>query len=402
MRASYQWPINRLAADEIPLLETVYTGESTLFTEIFQGPFHSETIHTHSSRTPAANLLCRAPSLRALHFNPGSVRALHIPLEWGRLTELSLSLQRPLGPGSPSSESPITALQTIAQTCHSLAILNFRCYLPHAPTETTPSSPNPIQWNSLRDLNLLLDGQFCNYANFSDSEELDHPSPYPFDPSLEPIYGSIRTPHLLRLTLQLGNSHWGDPASGDILPFDVLLRSSPRLTHLQLIGYHILAAKALSRCLHSTTSLTTLKLQPGGIAPIAYPGRGRTLPPPGWVSQFLASLNDPGSITCPQLESLDCGRCSRDDIPSILEFLRDEDRRARLRRFKADMGDLWGEEVDDLTSVVLAETLGSLRTANGILVDLEWNEVEPVPDTRWREDSHIGIPTASPWEGSEW
>ncbi|KAK1231225.1 hypothetical protein PQX77_005661 [Marasmius sp. AFHP31] len=401
MRASYQWPIDRLTADEVPLLETVYTGESTLFMEIFRDPFPSVTIH--SSRTPAANLLCRAPSLRALHINPGSVRSLHIPLGWARLTELNISLQRRLNPGSPSSESPIIALQTIAETCSSLATLTFRCDLPHVPTEATPSSSSPIEWSSLRDLNLLFDGQFCNYTNLSDSEELEHPDSYPFDPSLKSIYSSIRTPHLLRLTLQLGHCHWGDPASGDILPFDVLLRSSPRLTHLQLIGYHILAAKALSQCLQSTTSsLSTLKLQPG-IAPVVYPGRGRSLPPPGWVSQFLTSLNNSGAIACPQLESFDCGWCSRDDIPSILEFLQDEGRRARLRYFKADMGELWGEEVDALTSAGLAETLQSLRTVNGILsVDLEWNEVEPLLDTRWQQDSHGGLPTVSPWEGSEW
>ncbi|KAK1231224.1 hypothetical protein PQX77_005660 [Marasmius sp. AFHP31] len=383
MKALYQWPIEKLVAEDVPLLEAIYTGDFALFKDNFQGPFHPETTHTDSGCAPIANLLCRAPSLCVLHIDPASGQSLHIPLEWGRLTELSLNIQRPWSPGSSSSESPIVVLQGLAQKCLSLVTLIFRCYLPDVSAGITSSSP--VELNSLRELSLLFDGQF-----YTDPDDELDPGPYPFVSSLELIYSSISAPQLLRLTLQLGHNHWGGPAVGDVLPFHVLIRTSPRLTHLRLIGYHILGAKPLSQCLQSATSLITLKLQPGiprypypGIPQVPHSGRGRT---PGWVSQFLSSLNidNNGSIICPRLETFECGRCSQDDIPSILEFLQGEGRQSSLRYFKADMGDVWGKEVDTLTSASLAETLESLRKVHGISVDLEWNKAEPVPDT-WQE-----------------
>ncbi|KAK1223177.1 hypothetical protein PQX77_013944, partial [Marasmius sp. AFHP31] len=408
MKALYQWPIEKLVAEDVPLLEAIYTGEFALFKDNSQDSVHPETTHIDSGRAPIANLLCRAHSLRILHIDPASVQSLHIPLEWGRLTELSLNIQPPWSPGSSSSESPIVVLQRLAQKCLSLVTLIFRCHLPDVLTGITSSSP--IELNSLRGLSLLFDGQFCDYTDPDD--ELDRPGPYPFVSSLEYIYSSISAPQLLRLTLQLGHNHWGDPATDDVLPFHVLIRTSPRLTHLRLIGYHILGAIPLSRCLQSAMSLTTLKLQPGiprypysGIPRVPYPGRGRALPPPGWVSQFLSSLNinNDGSTICLHLETFECGRCSLDDISSILEFFQGEGRRSSLRYFRADMGDVWRKEADTLTSASLAETLESLRKVHGISVDLEWNQVEPVPDT-WQEVSQarVGLPTVRVGEGTDW
>ncbi|KAK1223180.1 hypothetical protein PQX77_013947 [Marasmius sp. AFHP31] len=399
VKPSHQRALEHLIADNVPLLQTVYAGDSSLFTDFhnfFLGvpPPNALPEVPEPCPAPAANLLCKLSSLRSLHLSQGSMSSLCISLDWARLTELSFDFQPMTFDSSPSA---VTVLQRIAQTCRSLVVLTFRSYL-------SPGGAvlDPVNWGPLRELRLILDGQFGDHSGHG--QDPFHGGPYPFLPHVKDIYSSIITPQLLRLTLQLGKRHYGGPAVDNDLPFHTLIKGAPHLTHLQIIGYHILGAEAFSRCLQAAPSLTTLKLQPE-----RSPSRRRTYmgrrtsdqvvaPPTDWVPKLLSSLNELDS--CPQLEVLDCGRCRLEDVASFLEFVQAESRLSRMKQLQADMGDLWGKQVHTMTSPSLLESLGSLRATHGISVDLRWREAEPFPEVQWKHNPYYGlpVPTASPWE----
>ncbi|KAL0070046.1 hypothetical protein AAF712_002943 [Marasmius tenuissimus] len=404
VKPSHQRALEHLVADNVPLLQTVHTGDSSLFTD-FHTFFHGIPPPNvlpqvpEPSPAPAANFLCKLSSLRSLHLYQGSISSLGISLDWARLTELSFDFQPMTFDSSPSA---ITVLQRIAQTCRSLIILTFRSYL-----SPGGSLIDPVVWSTLRELRLILDGPFGDYS--SHGQDPDHIGPFPFLPHVKDIYSSIITPQLRRLTLQLGKRHSGGPAVDSDLPFHTLIKGAPRLTHLQIIGYHILVAEVFSRCLLAAPSLTTLKLQPerSPSRRREFMGRRRSdqvvVPPADWVSELLLSLNELES--CPQLEVLDCGRCRPEDVTSFLEFVQANSRMSRMKQLRADMGDLWGQQVQKMTSPSLLETLRSLQAIHGISVDLQWREVEPSPASGWKLNPYYGLPgpTASPWEGaSDW
>ncbi|KAK1222438.1 hypothetical protein PQX77_014707 [Marasmius sp. AFHP31] len=257
-----------------------------------------------------------------------------------------------------STRSPIAVLQRIAQTCRSLVILTFRSDL--SPGD---SFDDPVNWSTLQELQLAF--------------KVDR--------------------------------RWGEPAADHDLPFHTLIQGAPHLTHLQIIGYHILGAEALSRCLQAAPSLTILKLQPErsprwpspGVVRSQMPLEDVIVPPPDWVPKLLASLNELGS--CPQLEVLDCGRCRTKDVTPILEFVQDESRLSKIKRFQADLGKLAVQQVHTTTSPRLLESLRSLQTAHGISVDLKWVEIEPTPEPRWEMDPYSGLSVlaTSPWEDED-
>ncbi|KAK1222668.1 hypothetical protein PQX77_014478 [Marasmius sp. AFHP31] len=235
------------------------------------------------------------------------------------------------------------------------------------------------------------------------------PPVFPFLPHVKDIYSSIITPHLSRLTLQLGTRHGGGPSAGSDVPFHMLIKG--HLVHLQIIGYHIVGADALSRCLQAAPLLATLKLQPeqsprwfgsgmGSYRPAHLPSEPVMVPPTDWVPKLLSSLNELNS--CPRLEVLDCGRCRPEDVTSILEFVQDESRLSRMKQLRADMGDPVVQQVHAMTSPSLPESLRSLRATHGISVDLKWAEIEPTPEPQWKMDPYSGlsVPAASPYEAS--
>ena len=390
--ALHQQPLQQLTRDDVPLLETVHIGANAIL-------FHSSTgvtpQVTELRPSPLSNLLCELTSLRSLQLNQGSMSSFCIPLGWSRLTDLSLSFLCPALPNSTSSS--IDLLQRIAQTCRSLTVLTFYSYLPSG----APLG-DPVECTSLRDLRLILKGSLCDFSNHDQGPHFT--GPFPFHSHVKDIYRCIRTPQLRRLTLQMGSNHSRGTAADVDLPFRTLIEGSPHLTHLQLVGYHILGAEALSHCLQSAPSLTTLKLQPEHL-----PTRKRrssrrryveqvVAPNDGWVPKLLSSLNELGS--CPQLEVFDCGRCSPDDVTSLLGFLQDENRMSRMKRFRAGMGGLHVQQVNTMTSPTLLEAFTSLRESHGMSVDLEWKEVEPLPDRRWKNDPYRGLPVASSWEAT--
>ncbi|KAK1221267.1 hypothetical protein PQX77_015927 [Marasmius sp. AFHP31] len=401
MKASHQRALDRLVADDVPLLETVHTGDVSLFTnsnDFFHGipPPNALPQAPELRPTPASSFLCKLSSLRSLHLYQGSMSSLHIPLDWARLTEFSFDY-RPMT--FDSSPSPLAVLQTIAQTCRSLAILNFRSYLPSAGAHL-----GPVNWSTLRELRLILDGQFGDYSNHD--QDPDYDGPVPFLPHVKDIYSSIIAPQLRRLVLQLGRRHHGGLVADNDLPFHTLIKGAPHLTHLQIIGYHILGAEAFSQCLQAAPSLTTLILQPEWSPSPGHGFRSRRpsyqamAPPTDWVAKLLSSFNELDS--CPQLQVFNCGRCRPEDVPSILEFIQADSRLSRMKQLRADMGGLWGQEVHMMTSPSLIETLRSLRTTHGILVDMKWREAEPTPESQWQIHPYYGLPVLAldTWEGA--
>ncbi|KAL0070039.1 hypothetical protein AAF712_002936 [Marasmius tenuissimus] len=402
VKPSHQEPLERLTAADVPRLETVHTGDFGLFTSFYNfAGFPPNVTPSHTTSpdpTPLANFMAEVPSLRSLHLLQGSMPTLEIPIGWSQLTELSFQYQ-PMAPDS--MPSPIVVLQRVAQTCRSLNSLTFRTYM----SPGLASFIDPVECNTLREFRLILDGQLFDYTNHQ-GEGTDYAGPFPFLSCVKDIYRSIVTPQLLRLTLQLGSRTWGAPAMDDVLPFDAIIKGSPRLTHLQITGYHILSVEALSRCLQSASSLTTLKLQPE-----TTPGRRRRgmvqrppdqpiLPPIDWVPRLLSSLNE--LDLCPRLEVFDCGRCRTEDITPLLGFVQAGSRLSRLKYLKADMGGLEEHQISIMTSASLVGTLESLRVAHGILVVMEWKEAEPFLDVRYRYDPYIGLPTVSAWQETDW
>ena len=118
------------------------------------------------------------------------------------------------------------------------------------------------------------------------------------------------------------------------------------------------------------------------------------------MTKLLSSLNELSSSS--QLEAFDCGRCIPDDVSPALGFLREDTRVLRMKHFKADMGRLFGQEIDTMTSPGLLEDLNSLRVDHGISVDLMWKRIEPPPITQ-KSDLYNGLPAAEVWEDlSDW
>ncbi|KAK1221269.1 hypothetical protein PQX77_015929 [Marasmius sp. AFHP31] len=400
VRVSHQRSFDQLTADGVPLLETIYTGDFNLFADIhlfyppLAGSWNNNPPPTSTpSPTPMANFISKISSLRSLHLQQGSIPTLEIPLGWSHLTELSFDFS-PLDNSSTSS-SPRVLLQRIAQSCRSLVILTLRAYLPLG--ETRNVITDPIEWTSLQELNISLDGLFCDYTTPDGHPNTD--GPFLFLPHIQDIYGCIITPQLLRLSIQLGHRRWGDPTfptSDDILPFHALIQSSSRLMNLRIGGYHILKPEALAQCLQSSLSLDTLTLlperSPSRRRRVTGPRTDETISPTGdWVPRLLSSLNDlEGSCGCPNLEVFDIGRCGEhNNLSSILDFFQSESRISRLKLLKADMGELWGERALAIASN--ASLVETLRTVHGISVDINWKEIEP-PKEYWRHDPSTGLP----------
>ncbi|KAL0070020.1 hypothetical protein AAF712_002917 [Marasmius tenuissimus] len=392
-KASHQQSLSQLTADDVPLLEAVYTGDMNLFSDIHllfpPGPWNNNIPQTGIPRTtPMADLMSKMHSLRSLHLQQGSISTLGIPLGWSQLTDLSFDFQ----PLDNSNPSPCVPLQTIAQTCRSLIVLTFRAYLPGFLGET---GSDPVIWTSLRELNISLDGSICDFTIPENEPHIT--GPYSFLPHLKTIYGSIIAPQLLSLSIQLGHRRLGCPvASDDTLPFHMLVKGSPRLTNLRICGYHILKPEALAQCLQSSSSLKTLVLQPDHF-PVRRRAEGASyrmseeviFPTPDWVPRMLSSLSSLDQ--CPQLELLDVGRCGEtNNLSSILEFVQTESRITSLKHIKADMGELWGEQTLVMTSN--ESLIERLRAVHGISVDFKWKQVDPPSLYHWSRDPHVGLP----------
>ncbi|KAJ8078168.1 hypothetical protein PM082_000374 [Marasmius tenuissimus] len=377
-------PLDQLTRADLPLLESLYIARPGLCDEFgLIGP--PGAIPPHEYPTPFANLLPQLPSLRSLHSQPASPAVVDLASTCRGLTRLTLRLLMP----------PTVVLRQIATSCRALHTLTICSDLGASSENNTAAvlfpEEFPVEWSSLRELNLMLDGVGYFIRTGSTST---------FRPFLKSTFDSILTPQLRRLSIQFARAHSRWLPVEDALPFQSFIASSPRLTHLRIAGHNVLGAEALSRCLQLAPSLSTLTLQtrtPAATAPRPrkdYLRDSVLLPPPEWLQKFLSSLKDLGA--CPEMEMLDCGRCRLGEINSILEFAQGDRRSSTLKRLRADLGHLYEEEVHTVNSDAVVQTLDNLQETKGILFDLEWKLVEEPTDPDF--DPSKGMPVeTSPW-----
>ncbi|KAK1231228.1 hypothetical protein PQX77_005664 [Marasmius sp. AFHP31] len=377
VKVSHLQPLERFTIEDLPLLETVYVGGPALII----GADPSAVPPTSSHRTPTsfANLLPHLPSLRSLHSRSGCKLVLDIASTCRRLTQLT----------SSSSVLPTVALRQIAASCPVLGTLTLRTLFYSTQGDVTTSQEGPVVWPSLQELNLHFDGPGYFIAN-GDA--------YSFHSVLKGTFDSIITPQLYRLSIQFGA--FPNRPVEDVVPFQDFIANSPSLTHLHVLGYNVLDAEALSRCLHFAPSLTTLTLRPriryftGGWSP-RRPAVS-AVPPTEWIPKLLSSLNGLGS--CPEMETFDLGRCTPGDINSILEFVQGECRSSTLKNVRAEIGSFREDGVGTVTSADITEKLGALQEAKGISVDL----ARKIYENPNKDDPSKGMPIEdSPWASCE-
>ncbi|KAL0070034.1 hypothetical protein AAF712_002931 [Marasmius tenuissimus] len=387
VKASHLRPLDRLTKEDLPLLETVYTGKLVLLV-VGANPSAVPSTPPREEPTSFAKLLPQLSSLRSLHSRSGCLLTLDIASTYRRLTQLTLS----------SSILATVALRQIATSCRVLSTLTLQSFFYSPREDLVLSQEAPVDWPSLRELNLQLEGA----GYYIGGHGHDAPS---FHPVLKGTFDSILAPQLCRLFVQFGTST-SRPVE-DVVPFQGFIASSPRLTHLHVLGYNVLDPESLSRCLQFAPSLTTLTIRPRtqhilGRRRLGSPRRPVViLPSPVWIPKLLSSLNELGS--CPEMEMLDLGGCTPGDVNLILEFVQEESRSLKLKHFRADLSSLGEEGVRAVTSATLIETLGALRESLGITVDLEWKVSEntkhndpskgmPIENSPWARDSYHNQP----------
>ncbi|KAJ8078180.1 hypothetical protein PM082_000386 [Marasmius tenuissimus] len=384
IRFSNLRPLERLNAQDLPILEIVYAGSLGLL-----APRPDPPPHTRPQKLPTAfaNLLPELPSLHSLHLRYAS-RSLHgVQSRCLRLTHLTLIF-------FVVEPNPFESLREVAKTSRALKVLTMQSHLfcrnSALPLTTViPHKGDRVSLPSLEELNFLLEGVI---HTSQDGVQTFH---YLF----KDTFDTIDTPQLHRLFVELGRPSTATMAD-EALPFHNLIAASHHLTHLQISCYRSLKPEALSRSLQSAPLLNTLILRAWPLSKTnPYANTTTTAPPLGWITTLLSALNESGS--CPELEVLDCGRCWTGDIDSILEFVQAEGRSSKLKHIKADLGSLAEEDVLAMRSPQLMETLSALREAKGISVDFKWEELETSRGSLV-DDPHNGMLDASPgpWEDS--
>ncbi|KAK1227656.1 hypothetical protein PQX77_009331 [Marasmius sp. AFHP31] len=383
-------PLERLTREDLPLLESIYITKVSLLVEVASSP--NPSVSPREDPTPFANLLSQLPSLRSLHSRPGCNLVVDIASTYRRLTHLTVSLSIP----------PAAALRQIAMSCRGLSTLTIQSFFypsqqGGAAAPVLPLNENQIDWPSLQELNLQLEGSGYYTGAYN--------SPA-FHPVLRGTFDEIVAPQLRRLFVQFGPTP--QPVK-DAVPFQGFVARSPRLTHLYILGYNALDPEALSRCLQYTPSLTSLTVRPRmqffssrpDVRTLARIPPMVIFPPPEWVPKLLSSLNDLGS--CPEMESFRCGGCMPVDLNHIIKFVHGESRLSMLKHVRAELGSLRQEGVRTVTSTTLTKMLGTLRETRGISVDLEWQVSETIQlngpskgmlteDSPWASDSDLNQP----------
>ncbi|KAL0070033.1 hypothetical protein AAF712_002930 [Marasmius tenuissimus] len=382
--ASHLQPLGLFTREDLPLLETVYAGKLALI----GGAHPSAPLLRREDPTPFARLLPQLPSLRSFHSEPGYPLTLDIASTYRRLTQLTLG----------SSILPTVALRQIATSCRALNTLTLLSFLSPSQEDVALTQAAPVDWPSLRELNLHLGGVSYHSGSFRYDAPL-------FPPVLKGTFDSILAPQLRRLFVELGS--FASRPIEDIVPFQDFITSSPRLTHLYILGYNALDAEYLSRCLQFAPALTSLTVRP--LTPhfssqpyVASPHLPTVTDAfREWIPKLLSSLDRLGS--CPEMETFDCGGCTPGDVNLILKSVQGDYRSSTLKHLRVDLGFLHKEGVLAVTSADLTERLGVLRETKGISVKLEWKVPEtikfnypsagvPIEYSPWASDSYLNQP----------
>ncbi|KAJ8078189.1 hypothetical protein PM082_000395 [Marasmius tenuissimus] len=190
VKASHLRALERLTRADLPLLETFHIASHALLVDADILPDSLMTLREDS--TPFANLLPQLPSLRSLDLQYASPAVLNLVSTCLGLTQLTLSLRMP----------PTVVLRQIAPSCRALHTLTISSNLTAPPendavTALFPKEP-PIEWPSLQELNLLLEGSGY-YINTGGTMNT-------LRPVLKNTFDSILTPQLRRLFIQFARA----------------------------------------------------------------------------------------------------------------------------------------------------------------------------------------------------
>ncbi|KAL0577862.1 hypothetical protein V5O48_004134 [Marasmius crinis-equi] len=366
----------RLTAEDLPLLENIYTSMNLFSSPISAYPVWNITASMGPPLpTSLAKLLPKIASLRSLHLTRECGLALDLPFDWSRLTVLTLfSLTDPLLP-------PALILQKLAKTCLSLTTLSFHTdLLPGGfvvSTVTSPNSEDPVLWPNLTELNIILEEVVNNFSGET-----------PFYPMIKDTFDAIHAPELLRLSIQLGPSSRSALGFAASAPFHGLVSRSPRITHMQIYGSRLLQPEVLSGCIQLAPRLQALVLRR---EPFVGKGGAKAIhhsPSIGWLPRMLSDLDKSN----PELKFLDCGQCGMEDINAVREFAA---KRPRLKSLQAHFGTLEDRDIQMMTS----EGTKELREVKGLSVELSWEKAPSHVDLdRSKYDNpSIGMPTADRW-----
>ncbi|KAJ8078169.1 hypothetical protein PM082_000375 [Marasmius tenuissimus] len=367
-----QESFRNLTVDDVPLLENVYTSMN-LFTSSISAIADFSTIAPPSPPLPTvlAKLLPKISSLRSLRSVHESISILYLPFDWSRLTEFHLSCL------AGSSMLPGTILRKLAKACHSMTTLSLQSEVMSRRIDIG-SLGEIVDWPSLRELNLSLEGGIYNLNSGTRTTE-----GHPFHPVIKDIFESINAPGLLRLSIQFRPSNRRPAPAGEtiVLPFHDFVSQATRLTHIQIHGCRILDVAALSQCLQRAPSLKVLVLRQ---EPMKQPRGNRVAATQthhvqvgGWITGLLTSLNIAREHLS-ELEVLDCGQCGIEDVKSIMEFAgRWGGGASKLRQLKADVRELLASGVEFMISEGMNQALRDLRDAKGVSVAINWAKAPP-------------------------
>ncbi|KAL0570720.1 hypothetical protein V5O48_011239 [Marasmius crinis-equi] len=284
----------RLTTKDLPLLETIHSNGNVFFWQ------DSDTDDTNPiGLSVIGSLLGRASSLRALHltgeyFSEQSLLS-DLPLLWSRLTELCIT------PPSGHYYDCYKLLQLLAKECHSLASLDLVSQGVHLVQERGERRSSPVEWSSIRKFAISFIGSAVDRR----------PLELVFTRQVVEAFESVVLPSLKEFSVDLPGYHDlfpPPPSKISSTPWEqLLLRSQPAITHIQLSFPTSLEATAVFKSLQSLDTPKSLRFGCGNSRQIA-------------DEQFLPAFLEAGASLCPELEEVEFGKCGSAAAKSLLEL----------------------------------------------------------------------------------
>ncbi|ESK95825.1 hypothetical protein Moror_12437 [Moniliophthora roreri MCA 2997] len=291
--------LRRVVAGDVPLLDSLSLANNAYE---FSSPWRSSEVDEY----PFLNLIRASQSLRVMHLRYERLGdPFNLPIRWGELTELSMSLYSTSFP----TRDPAKLIHKLAQACQSLRKCALDISLPSEAIDFEDVHPQSHTWPCLLEFNLNM--------GFSLR-------------ALKRFFSAISTPALSRFTLFIqgfATNLAETPAMYPESPFlGLILRSNAHISFLDLDLP--ISDKALIDSLQCMSSLTTLRLT-GTIQPTyVFDDEGELIMPDRlWPTtltsklfQALTPTMSPASdeILCPLLERLLLKNCALAHTDSLV------------------------------------------------------------------------------------
>ncbi|KAL0571040.1 hypothetical protein V5O48_010919 [Marasmius crinis-equi] len=342
-------PFESLEAKDLPLLERIYvTG--TLIRQVHQ------TVRTPPPLLPVIE---RSLALHTLHIEIRQNFDFDlVSLVWGRLKVLHITFADPM--------NGVVVLQSLSRLCPSLeeCSLDFLVSI-----DTVTSSPSPVEWPHLRELEFRLSAP-------------NGRSLYNFD--IHKMLESITTPALTSLRVDIWGTGYHDAPIELDLPFhNLIVRSRCELESLVMLTD---VGTTFSNTLHLLSSLTSLTLSMFADIP-DYLTNPRTVFHYQMAMDALMALGE--DLVCPRLTRLHFVACHPATASSFLDLVRTRVREqsVSLAIFKAAFT-LSSEGDDQVLTSVLKEA-----KPEGLGVRFKWEF--------WMNRQHGSEKLILPEDGSE-